>query len=195
MTIELVVGLGNPGEEYEATRHNAGFRVVDEVARRLRAGAWRRRFLSDVAATRRGRRIWLAKPRTYMNRSGAAVAELCSGLDVPVSATLIVVDDVDLPIGQIRLRPSGGPGTHNGLRDIVAYTGPGFPRLRVGVGPSAPVDDLAEYVLSPFCEDELDLANDMIELAAEAVIVGVFDGLGRAMNRFNQRTLSHQPKE
>ena len=107
MAVELVVGLGNPGEEYEATRHNVGFRVVDEIARRLRAGTWERRFHSEVAAISKGRRVWLAKPRTFMNRSGSAVASLLEGLGIPPSHALVIVDDVDLPLGRLRLRPSG----------------------------------------------------------------------------------------
>ncbi len=196
MAVDLVVGLGNPGEQYRATRHNVGFRVVDEVARRLRAGRWERRYLSDLSRTGRGRPVWLAKPRTFMNRSGSAVAELLSGLRVPPAAMLVVVDDVDLPLGRIRLRPSGGPGTHNGLRDIVAAVGPGFPRLRLGVGGDAPPGrDLADYVLSPFDADEAAAAEGMIGLAAEAVVVGVFEGLERAMSRFNQKLYSHQQEE
>ncbi len=182
--------------EYEATRHNIGFQIVDVVAKRLRAGRWERRFLSDVAAAGRGRRVWLAKPRTYMNRSGSAVAELTAGLGVPPSAALIVVDDVDLPLGRIRIRPSGGPGTHNGLRDIVAAVGTGFPRLRAGVGrEGAPSGDLADFVLAPFEDDEAQRAERLIERAADAVTISVFDGLERAMNRFNRTPLMQQPEE
>lgn len=186
MGIELVVGLGNPGEEYAGTRHNVGFEVVDEVARRLRAGSWERRHSSDVAASTRGPRVWLAKPRTFMNRSGKAVASLLEGLGIPPSSMLVIVDDVDLPVGRLRLRPSGGPGTHNGLRDIVDAVGPGFARLRLGVRGETPWHDLAEYVLSPFEEEERPAVEEMIKLAADAVTVSVFEGLGRAMNRFNQ---------
>ncbi len=186
MGIELVVGLGNPGDEYQETRHNVGFRVVDEVARRLRAGRWERRHASEVAATTRGPRVWLAKPRTFMNRSGDAVASLLAGLGIPPGSMLVVVDDVDLPVGRLRLRPSGGPGTHNGLRHIVERIGPGFPRLRLGVRGETPWNDLAEYVLAPFEEEERPAVEEMIKLAADAVAVGIFEGLGRAMNRFNQ---------
>ncbi len=186
MGIELVVGLGNPGEEHAGTRHNVGFRVVDEVARRLRAGSWERRHSSEVAVSTRGPRVWLARPRTFMNRSGMAVASLLEGLGVPPSRMLVIVDDVDLPMGRIRLRPSGGPGTHNGLRDIVDRIGPGFARLRLGVRGETPWNDLAEYVLSPFDEEEQPAVEEMIKLAADAVTVSVFEGLRRAMNRFNQ---------
>ncbi len=196
MAIELVVGLGNPGKEYQTTRHNIGFRIVDAVAERLRAGRWERRFLSDVASTGRGRRVWLAKPRTYMNRSGSAIAELISGLGIRLGEALVVVDDVDLPLGRIRIRPSGGPGTHNGLRDIVAAVGTGFPRLRAGVGREGGTKtDLADFVLSPFEDDESMAAEALVKRAAEAVTVSVFEGLERAMNRFNQTPLFQQPEE
>lgn len=193
MAIELVVGLGNPGEEYRTTRHNVGFRVIDEVARRLRAGDWERRFHSEVAATNRGRRVWLAKPRTFMNLSGVAVASLLEGLGLGARDALVVVDDVDLPLGRLRLRPSGGAGTHNGLRSIVEHVGTGFPRLRLGVRGPSPWEDLAQYVLSPFDEDEQPVADEMIKQAADAVAVSVFEGLGRAMNRFNQPVSSTEP--
>jgi len=192
MAVELIVGLGNPGEDYAATRHNVGFRVVDEVARRLRAGPWERRFHSEVTSALRGRRVWIAKPRTFMNRSGLAMSSLLEGLAIPASDTLVVVDDVDIPLGTLRLRPSGGPGTHNGLRDIVEQVGSGFARLRVGVRGDAPWDDLARYVLSPFAEEEEPVADEMIKRAADAVAVSVFEGLGRAMNRFNQPVSSTQ---
>jgi peptidyl-tRNA hydrolase, PTH1 family len=193
MAIELVVGLGNPGDAYAATRHNVGFRVVDAVAQLLRAGEWRRELKSELSATGRGRRVWLAKPRTYMNCSGEAVAELLSGLEVSPAQCLVVVDDVDLPLGRLRLRRSGGPGTHNGLRDIVDQVGTGFPRLRLGVRGSAPWADLAEYVLAPFESGELEVAEGMIKLAGDAVSYSVFEGLQRAMNRFNQAPNSGEP--
>jgi len=192
MGIELVVGLGNPGEEYAGTRHNVGFRVVDEVARRLRAGSWERAHSSEVATTTRGPRLWLARPRTYMNRSGMAVASLLEGLGVSPSRMLVIVDDVDLPVGRIRLRPSGGAGTHNGLRDIVDRVGPGFARLRLGVRGETPWNDLAEYVLAPFDEEEQPAVEEMIKLAADAVTVSVFEGLARAMNRFNQSPVTKE---
>ena len=193
MAIELVVGLGNPGDAYAATRHNVGFRVVDAVAHLLRAGEWRRDLKSELTTTGRGRRVWLAKPRTYMNCSGEAVAELLSGLEVSPAQCLVVVDDVDLPLGRLRLRRSGGPGTHNGLRDIVDQVGTGFPRLRLGVRGSAPWEDLAEYVLAPFESGELEAAEEMIKLAGDAVSYSVFEGLQRAMNRFNQAPNSGEP--
>lgn len=191
MAIELVVGLGNPGEAYSRTRHNVGFRVVDEVARRFRVGKWRREYKSELARATRGSGVWLAKPRTFMNLSGEAVEELLAGLGVSPSRSLVVVDDVDLPLGRIRLRQAGGAGTHNGLRHVVARVGTGFPRLRLGVRGEGPTGDLADYVLAPFDDDERSVVDEMISLAADAVSVGVYEGLGRAMNRFNRAPIDN----
>ncbi len=185
MGIEAVVGLGNPGDEYEGTRHNVGFRVVDTLHRRLRGGTWERRALSLVSRARRGPAVVLAKPQTYMNRSGAAIRALCAELGIAPGSVLVVVDDVDLPLGRLRLRRRGGPGTHNGLRDVVAAVGEGFPRLRLGVRGERPTGDLAEYVLSPFSEEERETVERMVERAVEAVLAAIYEGLDAAMSRFN----------
>lgn len=185
MAVSLVVGLGNPGGQYEASRHNVGFLVVDALAERFRAEPWRPQHLSLLSRTTAAG-IWLAKPQTYMNRSGGAVAELAAALAVPLETILVVVDDVDLPLGRLRLRRSGGPGTHNGLRDIVAEVGTGFPRLRVGVRGDAEWVDLAEYVLAPFDPEEGAAVNATVARAADAVESVLTDGLERAMEVFNR---------
>lgn len=184
--VHLVVGLGNPGAEYAATRHNIGFRVVDEVARRGAAGRWTRRPSSRITAVELGRSVVLAKPETYMNRSGTAVLSLSTSLGVAPPSILVVADDVDLPLGRLRLRRNGGAGTHNGLRDVVAALGTEFPRLRVGVRGETPWDDLADYVLAPFEGDELDRADRAVLRAADAVEVALLEGLAPAMERFNR---------
>jgi PTH1 family peptidyl-tRNA hydrolase len=186
MEIDLVVGLGNPGDEYAATRHNAGFRVVDALARRLAVRGWERRGNALTVRSTREPAVWLAKPQTYMNRSGSAVLLLSAELSIPPEAILVVADDVDLPLGRLRLRRSGGPGTHNGLRDIVEAVGTGFPRLRLGVRGERPFDDLAEYVLTRFEPGEEETAREAVERAAEAVEVVLSDGFLVAMNRFNR---------
>lgn len=185
MAIELVVGLGNPGDEYERTRHNAGFVVVEELAGRLRVARWARRCTSRVAVGARGRFVRLAQPQTYMNRSGAAVSCLAAELGLRPAQILVVVDDVDLRLGRLRLRSSGGPGTHNGLRDIVGTIGTGFPRLRLGVRGGEEPGDLADYVLSPFTPEEEASAEAMLSRAADAVQASLYVGIGRAMERFN----------
>lgn len=186
MTVDLVVGLGNPGVEYRDTRHNVGFMVVEEVALRLAAPPWRGCAFAD---TTRAGPLWLARPRTYMNRSGDAVAGLVAALGlVGPERVLVVADDLDLPLGRLRLRRSGGPGTHNGLRDIVERVGTGFPRLRVGIRGEPVDDDLAAWVTSPFGADERDRAAAAVERAAAAVLAVLEHGLTAAMNEFNRPT-------
>lgn len=183
--IELVVGLGNPGEGYASTRHNAGSRVVDELARRHAGQPWVRFPLCEVASAELGPRLLLAKPLTYMNRSGAAVVWLLRHLELEPGAMLVALDDVDLPLGSLRLRRSGGPGTHNGLRDICDRVGRAFPRLRLGVGPEPPPPDLAHFVLSPFDRDERPTADRMVTRAADAVEMALRVGVLAAMSRYN----------
>jgi PTH1 family peptidyl-tRNA hydrolase len=183
--IELVVGLGNPGAAYAATRHNLGFLVVDELARRHAADRWARLPLCELTSARFGARLLLAKPLTYMNRSGAALAWLLDHLELDLRQALVVLDDVDLGLGVVRMRRSGSAGTHNGLRDICEHVGMAFPRLRLGVRGQHPWRDLADYVLSPFTVDELPIARQLVERAADAVESALRDGLETAMLRFN----------
>lgn len=184
----MVVGLGNPGTEYEVTRHNAGFMTVDLLARKLgRFSGWTR---EGVLVRGKGRadrhEVALAKPQTYMNRSGAAVKALFSEGWL-ASEILVVCDDVYLPLGVIRLRPGGGAGGHQGLESILAETGTSeFPRLRIGVGPGPISADLPEYVLAPFTNEELTRLPDVLEAAAGAAYDAVAVGLHQAMNRWNR---------
>ena len=187
MRIHLVVGLGNPGAEYAASRHNVGFRVVDELARRHHGAGWRAGCLSMLTRTTLGPPVLLAKPLTYMNRSGLAVVRLLDHLQIEPPQMLVVVDDVDLPLAALRLRRSGGPGTHNGLRDICSTVGEEFPRLRMGVRGDAPCEDLADYVTSPFSAAEEELLGEVVGRAADAVETAVAHGLDRAMSEFNRR--------
>ncbi len=184
--IELVVGLGNPGERYAATRHNMGFLVVDALAGRLGAAPWSRFARCELTSAPMGARLLLARPLSYMNRSGAAVAWLLEHLDLTPPQMLVVVDDVDLALGSLRLRRSGGPGTHNGLRDVCDRVGGSFPRLRLGVRGGAGWQDLADYVTSPFDDDERPVVDQLVSRAADAVEACVRDGLEQAMARFNR---------
>ena len=186
MSIGAVVGLGNPGAEYAGGRHNIGFRVVDEIARRWRLDVWRSRYRSRLVRRSGGRPTYLVKPQTYMNLSGDAVALFCEGEELVPAECLVVVDDVDLALGQIRLRPRGGAGTHNGLRSIVEAVGEAFPRLRLGIRGDRPWDDLAEYVLAPFEPDELAAVDEMVARAADCVEAALRVGVGRAATQFNQ---------
>jgi peptidyl-tRNA hydrolase, PTH1 family len=186
MDIAAVVGLGNPGAEYAATRHNVGFAAVDEMARRWRMDTWRNRYRAKVARRSGGRPTWLVKPQTFMNLSGEALALFCEGAELDPRQCLVMVDDVDLPLGHLRLRQRGGPGTHNGLRSIVDAVGEGFPRLRLGVRGECPWDDLAEYVLAPFEKDEREAVAAMVRRAADCVEAVLRLGIPRAATQFNQ---------
>lgn len=186
MTTRCVIGLGNPGHEYEATRHNIGFRVIDSFAAGVGAPSFLEQAECLVSPLETDPPVLLAKPQRFMNRSGAAVAALLAWLNLAPEHVLVVVDDVDLPLGRLRLRPSGGPGSHNGMRDLVAALGPAFPRLRVGVRGDDPWDDLAEYVLSPFDEHELTAVDTTLSRAVAAIELLLSQGLASAMNRFNQ---------
>jgi peptidyl-tRNA hydrolase, PTH1 family len=184
MTVRLVVGLGNPGPRYAATRHNVGFRVVNELSRTLVARPWRGSSLSELE---HAPGLWLARPQTYMNASGAAVVELLEVLEMEPGALLVVSDDLDLPLGRLRLRASGGPGTHNGLRDIADRIGTEFGRLRVGIRGDAVGEDLAAWVLAPFEDHELAAVDTIIEKAADAVATVLELGIERAMVEVNRR--------
>ena len=185
----LVVGLGNPGPDYDGTRHNVGFDVLDRLA--TEAGlAFGPEAAQAVLAegTWRGTPIALAKPLTFMNRSGQAYAALCRRYGLEPDDVLLVYDDLALPIGQIRLRGKGSAGGHNGVQDVIDTLGTAqFPRLRVGVGDQFPRGGQVDYVLSPFDDEEREEADAAMDAAAEAALTFVRDGLTTAMNRHNGR--------
>jgi peptidyl-tRNA hydrolase, PTH1 family len=186
-SIRLIVGLGNPGPEYEANRHNVGYRVADAVAERTRIEL-RRKGQSMVGWGKwRGRPLGVARPLTFMNRSGSAVAELVRKRGLSPEDILIVVDDLNLDVGRLRIRGSGGTGGHNGLQDILdELDSDAFARIRIGVGSDFPRGRQADYVLSDFSEDELKLIEPVTERATEAALTFVSDGLTTAMNRFSK---------
>jgi peptidyl-tRNA hydrolase, PTH1 family len=187
MDLAAVVGLGNPGTEYAATRHNLGFRLLDALARRWRADDWQHRYRCLVARRSGARPLLLAKPQTFMNCSGDAVAALCRGEDLTAAQCLVLVDDVELRLGQLRLRASGGSGAHNGLRSVVAAIGEGFPRLRMGIGPAEPYGDLADWVLSAFETAEVAVVEEMAARAIACIEMALAVGIPRAASRFNAR--------
>ena len=190
--LRIIVGLGNPGPEHQVTRHNAGFWFVDQLARR-HGGEFRdyRKFSGETAKiTVAGQELTLLKPTTYMNRSGSAVSALLNWLKAEPAQLLVVVDDADLPLGQIRLRASGGSGGHNGLRSIIETLGGNeeFARLRVGIGRSAPMGaDITGHVLGKFAPQERERAEQAVATAAEAIECCLRDGLTEAMNQFNRK--------
>ncbi|MBD3849795.1 MAG: aminoacyl-tRNA hydrolase [Acidobacteria bacterium] len=184
--MDLVLGLGNPGVDYRVTRHNIGFRVIEEVARRHGVSDWEQRPSCELAVITAGRFVLLSRPLTYMNRSGEAMRWLLEEFGLTPESMLVVVDDVDLPLANLRLRRSGGPGTHNGLRSLCEEVGTGFPRLRVGVRGDDMTGDLADYVLSSFTEEEADAAQAAVERAADAVESVLSGGFEAAMNVYNR---------
>ena len=185
--MKLVAGLGNPGRRYAGTRHNVGFAVADEFVRRAGGTFDQERAHALVCRLKPGPDATLvAKPLTMMNLSGEAVAELARFYKIDPSSILAVVDDVNLPLGRLRLRTGGSAGGHNGLRSLMACLATGeFPRLRVGVGRGDPRRDLADHVLARFDPDEVDSVNDAVARAADAVETFLAEGILAAMNRFN----------
>ena len=190
--MKLVVGLGNPGPEYDRTRHNVGFDVVDRLARRCvdpSAAVARNKFSGlllegDVA----GEKMLLLKPLTFMNLSGKAVAEAVKFYKMsPVDDLMVVVDDTALDCGDLRIKPGGGAGGHNGLADVSRLLGTdGWPRLRIGIDKPGRIP-LKNYVLGRFTEDQQALMESALDTATDAVVAWATDGLESAMNRFNRR--------
>ena len=183
----LIVGLGNPGPKYAANRHNAGFRFVDRLGSKLGLAFDKRKSQALLAlGDFDGRRLVLAKPQTYMNESGKAVAPLAHFYKVQPERLLVVYDDLDLPPGTLRLRPEGGSGGHKGMRSIIQHLGTQeFPRLRIGVGRPPGRMDPAAYVLQNFSADEEALLEETLERAVRAVQLWLCEGIDSAMSQHN----------
>jgi peptidyl-tRNA hydrolase, PTH1 family len=184
--VKLIVGLGNPGKKYEGTRHNVGFSVIDEAAKRASV-AFEAPPGDNVAliARVRSQDLLLAKPMTFMNESGEAVGGLLRYFKIDVADLLVVVDEVQLPLGKLRARARGSAGGHNGLKSVIQYVGDEFARLRLGVGRGDARRDLSDHVLARFEKDEADEVARMIERAADASDVFVTAGIAAVMNQFN----------
>ena len=185
--MKLIVGLGNPGPRYRETRHNVGFKVLDRLAERLQTAFSREKYDGRVAEARyENSRLVLLKPLTYMNKSGLSVARALRYTGTPLADTLVVVDDVNLPLGRLRLRGNGSAGGHNGLKSIIASVGSGeFPRLRLGVGAANVPGAMVNHVLSAFAAADRAEVDAMIERAADAVLRFVAEGLEPTMNAVN----------
>ncbi len=187
--MHLVVGLGNPGPEYAPTRHNLGFRLVDELAVRLKAPVTKPLFQSFTGrADLAGQTVILAKPQTYMNLSGNAVAALMNWFKIPVWGLVVAYDDVDLPPGKVRIRPGGGSGGHRGMKSILEKLGTGeFARVRIGIGRPPDIGwDVADWVLGRLSVEEEALADRALDRAADAVMTLISHGVKAAMNKFNR---------
>lgn len=188
--MRIIVGLGNPGDKYARTRHNVGFDVVGILAEKENIPVKKIKCHALVGeGVIDGEKVVLALPQTYMNLSGQAVVDLMNWYKVSPEDVLIIVDDIDLPMGQVRIRPHGGAGTHNGLRNIVYLTGSDrFPRIRVGVGQKPEGWDLADWVLSKYqTEEDRKVMFDAYLYAADAARAVVTKGVDKAMNLFNKR--------
>ena len=184
----LIVGLGNPGGQYDNTRHNAGFAVADELARRGGFAVQRVKFKALTAAAEiGGQGALVMKPATYMNLSGEAVGEAARFYKLSADHVLVISDDVDLPLGKLRLRSGGSAGGHNGLKSVIQHLGTDqFPRLKVGVGGKPHPDyDLADWVLGKLQGEDKKLMDETVKRAAAAVECLLKDGLQKAMNQYN----------
>ena len=185
--MKLIVGLGNPGPRYADTRHNVGWRVAEELARRAGAARWKQKFEAAVTEGRwHDRKVVLARPTTFMNESGRSVRQLMDFWKADAEDLLVVLDDMAIEVGRIRLRAGGSDGGHKGLKSVIACLGhEHFARLRVGVGP-APTEEHANFVLSPFASDEKPVIEEATLRAAQAAECWIINGPDETMNRFNR---------
>jgi peptidyl-tRNA hydrolase, PTH1 family len=185
----LIVGLGNPGRDYKKSRHNLGFMTLDKLAERLDVRFTRVQNKTLVTDARYAeRRLVLAKPQTYMNLSGQAVGSLVRFYKIPIEQFMVVYDDIDLPTGSLRMRPGGGSGGHRGLKSIIQGLGSEeFPRLRLGVGRPPGRLDPANYVLQNFDRTDGDLIVEVLNLASDAILEFIKEGIQQAMTRYNRR--------
>jgi PTH1 family peptidyl-tRNA hydrolase len=182
--VKAIVGLGNPGAEYSGTRHNIGFDVVDELARRWSVTLKKWKTTAHLAVVQ-DREVLLVEPKTFMNESGLAVGGVMAFYKILPADVLVIVDEIQLPLGKLRLRWSGSAGGHNGLKSVIAHVGQDFPRLRIGVERGDPESMLRHHVLSKFPPGEREIVARAVSRAADAVETFVSDGLQVAMNRFN----------
>ena len=184
----LIVGLGNPGKDYAATRHNVGFMALDRLAKRLGI-EWEasKKFTSRWAkGWQDGNTVFLSKPQGYINLSGQSVAPLAQYYQIPNGRVMVVVDDLDLPLGAVRMRPSGGTGGHRGLDSIQGLLGKDdFPRLRLGIGRPESNRDVSSFVLGKFAEAETELLEKVLETGADQLTCWILQGIGQAMNNYN----------
>ncbi|MSS44105.1 aminoacyl-tRNA hydrolase [Anaerosalibacter bizertensis] len=182
-----VIGLGNPGREYENTRHNIGFNTVDLLADRNGIDINKIKFKSVYGKGRIGNEsVLLLKPQTYMNNSGISVLELYKYYKIPIENILVVVDDIDIDFGVVRIKRKGSAGTHNGLKSIIYHLQRNdFPRIKIGVGSPPPEWDLADFVLSRFQNKEEKTIKESIEVACESIETIIREDIDKAMNKFN----------
>jgi peptidyl-tRNA hydrolase, PTH1 family len=197
MSVWLVAGLGNPGELYAGTRHNAGYLFVARLAADwgLRLKGWKG-LARAAEAVRSGESVMIAQPRSYMNLSGRAIGEILERRHIALQNLVVAYDDLDLPLGQIRVRPRGGPGTHNGMRSVTAEVGgTDFPRIRLGIGPLPDGVDPADFVLSPFDPEERAVMDAALPRAAQALDLILSGDMTSAMSMFNRKPELEPPPD
>ncbi len=183
----LIIGLGNPGREYKDTRHNIGFMLIDHIAVRLNARGMKMQSKAIViSALHEERKVILAKPQTFMNLSGQSVQGLLHFYKIPFENLLVAHDDLDIPLGTLRIRPTGGPGGQRGMASTIEQLGTkDFPRLRLGIGRPPGRMDAKDYVLQDFSKDDMKLLPEVLEHGVDAALTFVTHGLNKAMNQFN----------
>jgi len=183
----IIAGLGNPGKEYASSRHNAGYMAVEYLAGKLNTKLNKLKFNSVYGDTSiNGEKVMLVKPVTYMNKSGIAISEIVKFYKISTSNLIVIYDDIDIPLGALRIRPSGSAGTHNGMKSIVDSIGSEFPRIRIGIGRNEEMD-LADFVLQRFSSNEKDIVTPIIEKAAEAAVEIIENGIDSAMQKYNMK--------
>ena len=187
--MKIFVGLGNPGAEYAKTKHNVGFMLADKLADKLSADNWREKFNALVAETFfNGEKILIVKPQTFMNLSGEAVAPIVNFYKICAEDLIVAHDDMDLPLGKIRLRPKGSGGGHHGIESIIQHIGEqNFPRVRIGVGRPPQNWTVNHHVLSPFNQEDADKISAALEELVPAVLCIFSEGINNAMNKFNPK--------
>ncbi len=188
----IIAGLGNPGKEYTGTRHNVGFDTLDYLAEKYNVKINKLKFNSVYGEVSiNGEKVMLVKPVTYMNRSGIAIDEIVKFYKIPVENLIVIYDDIDIPVGTLRIRPQGSPGTHNGMKSIIQHVGTNFPRIRIGIGRN-PDMDLADYVLQRFNKEDRDIILSIIDRAADAAIEIVENNVDNAMQKYNIKASEEQ---
>ena len=183
----LIVGLGNPGREYENTRHNCGFRAIDIIAEQLHCKLDKAKFQGLYGQTvYSGKKLYLLKPQTYMNLSGQSVMELLNYYKDKIDDLLVIHDDLDLPPGQLRFKQGGGAGGHNGIKNIIAHLNSNdFDRLKIGIGRGK--NETKDYVLTPFAGNDKKLIDEAVTTSVEAVKIWLKQGIAPAMNQYNSK--------
>ena len=195
--MKLIVGLGNPGPEYDRTRHNMGFKVIDKLATKYQIDVSHSKFKGKYGTGLiNGEKIILFKPYTYMNLSGEAVSEIVSYYKVDLQDVIVIYDDIDVAPGLIRIRKSGNPGSHNGMKSVTDYLNDkNFPRVRVGTGKPKGNEDLIEYVIGAIDDEDKKLLEEGINKAFEATSMIIEKDIDSAMNKYNVREKEEKPSE